>query len=44
MAVSKVRTETPVLLCVPDQDRGSTGDGESLSCELQALNCANSQG
>ena len=44
VAASKVRTETLVLLCVPDRERGSTGDGEPLSRELQALNCANSQG
>lgn len=44
VAVSKVRTETLVLLCVPDQERGSTGGREPLSHELQALNCANSQG
>lgn len=30
VAVSKVRTEIPVLLCVPDQERGSTG-GMNLS-------------
>ena len=44
VAASKARTETLVLLCVPDWERGSTGDGEPLSRELQALNRANSQG
>ena len=43
VAVSEVRTETLVLLCVPDQKRGSTGDREPLSHEPQALNHENSQ-
>lgn len=43
VAVSKVWTETLVLLSVPDQDSVSTADGEPVSYELQGPNCANSQ-